>query len=108
MVATYREPARRSPVLAEYGVVVCGGGAAGCAASITAARHGARTLFIKRDGFLGGATVYQLVSHVLRANGVDFRGVWPDHDHGGDRSRACQRRDQSETATRRRFRIDGP
>lgn len=73
---TYREPARETPVLAQYDVVVCGAGAAGCAASIAAARHGASTLIVERDGFLGGATVSQLVAHVLSTNGVDFQGIW--------------------------------
>ncbi|MBT3376267.1 MAG: FAD-dependent oxidoreductase [Lentisphaerae bacterium] len=73
---TFMEPSRRIPVLGEFDVVVCGAGAAGCAASIAAARHGARTLVIERDGFLGGATVSQLVGHVLSTNGVDFQGIW--------------------------------
>ncbi len=75
-MATYREPAREIPVLAVYDVVVCGAGAAGCAAAVAAARHGAKTLIVERDGFLGGATVSQLVGHVLSTNGVDFQGIW--------------------------------
>jgi hypothetical protein len=75
-MATYLEPARELPILAEYEVVVCGAGAAGCAAAIAASRHGARTLIVERDGFLGGATVSQLVGHVLSTNGVDFQGIW--------------------------------
>ena len=74
--STYREPAREVPVLAEYDVVVCGGGAAGCAAALYAARHGARTLLVEKDGYLGGATVSQLVGHILSTNCVDFQGVW--------------------------------
>lgn len=72
----HREPARDTPVLGEYDVVVCGAGAAGCAAAVAAARHGARTLLVERDGFLGGATVSQLVAHVLSTNACDFQGVW--------------------------------
>ena len=75
-MTTYREPSREIPILADYEVVVCGAGAAGCAAAIAAARHGARTLVVERDGFLGGATVSQLVGHVLSTNGVDFQGIW--------------------------------
>jgi hypothetical protein len=37
-----------------YDVAVCGGGPAGVAAAVAAARSGARTLLIERYGFLGG------------------------------------------------------
>jgi len=76
MINTIHETDRDLPVLAEYDVVVCGGGPAGCAAAIASARHGAKTLLIEKYGFLGGATVAQLVSVVLSTNGVDFQGIW--------------------------------
>jgi flavin-dependent dehydrogenase len=37
-----------------YDVVICGGGTSGCAAAISAARAGAKTLLIERLGVLGG------------------------------------------------------
>ena len=74
-----REPATDVPVLGEYDVVVCGGGPAGCAAAVAAARNGAKTLLVEKYGHLGGATVSQLVVVILSTNGVDFQGIWHDH-----------------------------
>ena len=48
------EPARQLPVYGEFDVVVVGGGPAGLAASVSAAKHGARVLLVERYGFLGG------------------------------------------------------
>jgi FAD dependent oxidoreductase len=48
------EPARRVPIYGEYEVAVLGGGPAGIAAAVAAARAGRRTLLIERYGFLGG------------------------------------------------------
>lgn len=47
------EPVRQLPVYGEFDVVV-GGGPAGLAASVSAARHGSRVLLVERYGFLGG------------------------------------------------------
>jgi glycine/D-amino acid oxidase-like deaminating enzyme len=46
---------------AEFDVLVVGGGNAGCAAAIAAARHGARTLLLERYGFLGGTATAAMV-----------------------------------------------
>ena len=73
------EPARELPILGEYDVVVCGGGPAGCAAAVAAARHGARTLLLEKNGYLGGATVSQIVAVILSTNGVDFQGIWHEY-----------------------------
>ena len=51
---TCHEAARTLPLLAEVDVMVAGGGPAGIAAAVCAARHGARTLLVERYGFLGG------------------------------------------------------
>ena len=45
----------------DYDVLVVGGGNAGCAAAIAAARHGARTLLVERYGFLGGTATASMV-----------------------------------------------
>ncbi|HWI82063.1 FAD-dependent oxidoreductase [Ramlibacter sp.] len=51
---TVTEPARQTPVFGEYEVVVLGGGPAGMAAAVAAARAGRSTLLLERHGFLGG------------------------------------------------------
>ena len=37
-----------------YDVIVCGGGPAGIAAAVAAARNGAKTLLIEKNAFVGG------------------------------------------------------
>jgi pyruvate/2-oxoglutarate dehydrogenase complex dihydrolipoamide dehydrogenase (E3) component len=51
----------KSPADEYYDVVVIGGGSAGCAAAVAAARCGARTLMVERYGFLGGAATQSQV-----------------------------------------------
>ncbi len=45
---------RSIPVIGDYQVAVAGGGVAGIAAALAAARSGAKTVLIERNGFLGG------------------------------------------------------
>src|SRR5688572_18252682 len=54
MQRTLTEPSRATPVYGEYDVVVLGGGPAGIAAAVAAARAGRSTLLVERYGFLGG------------------------------------------------------
>jgi len=51
---TINEPSRQISVYGEYDVAVLGGGPAGIAAAVAAARAGRKTLLIERYGFLGG------------------------------------------------------
>jgi hypothetical protein len=54
MMNSLTEPSRDTPVMGEWDVVVLGGGPAGIAAAVAAARAGRSTLLVERYGFLGG------------------------------------------------------
>ncbi len=58
---TVLEPQREIPVIAEVDVAVAGGGPAGLAAAIAAARLGARTMLVEKNGFFGGMITAGLV-----------------------------------------------
>lgn len=57
-----KERARNTPVLDEADVLVAGGGLSGIAAAIAAARAGARTILIERNGVLGGVVTSGMMS----------------------------------------------
>ncbi len=57
----------------EYDVLVIGGGNAGCAAALAAARNGTRVLLVERYGFLGGTATASMV------------GPWMTFHSGEDR-----------------------
>ncbi|MBQ2667165.1 MAG: FAD-dependent oxidoreductase [Clostridia bacterium] len=59
------EPERKTPVIGEYDVAVCGGGVAGVAAALAAARHGAKVLLIEKQFALGGLATLGLVTIYL-------------------------------------------
>ena len=51
---TIHEPAKQVPVIATPDVLVVGGGPAGVAAALSAARNGMSVMLLERYGFLGG------------------------------------------------------
>ena len=59
---TYREPAREIEVARDVDVVVVGGGPAGLAAAIAAARSGASTVLVEQFGYLGGTATASLMA----------------------------------------------
>jgi hypothetical protein len=59
------EKEREIPLTGNFDVVVCGGGPAGIAAAISAARKGASTALIELHGCLGGIWTAGLLSNIL-------------------------------------------
>jgi hypothetical protein len=68
---TVAEPARDIPVHAACDVLVVGGGPAGWAAAVAAARRGARTILLERHNHLGGLSTGGLVCWIDRMTGWD-------------------------------------
>ncbi len=71
-----KEPARKIPVIASADVVVVGGGPAGVAAAICAARGGASVILLERYGYLGGLWTGGLVLPVLSTYGLAETKEW--------------------------------
>ncbi len=61
-MGVYREPPREIRVVRDVDVIVVGGGPAGLAAAIGAARAGAKTALIERFGYLGGTATASLMA----------------------------------------------
>ena len=54
------------PLLYDADVAVIGGGSAGCAAAVAAAREGARTVLIEKTGALGGINTNGLLPSIIK------------------------------------------
>ncbi|MBQ4090046.1 MAG: FAD-dependent oxidoreductase, partial [Clostridia bacterium] len=65
MKATIFEPGRDIPVDHTCDVLVCGGGIAGIAAALAAARQGAKVLLLEREYALGGLATLGLITIYL-------------------------------------------
>lgn len=59
------EPSKRIPVIGAYDVAVVGGGVAGVAAALAAARIGANVCLLEKECALGGLATLGLVTHYL-------------------------------------------
>jgi hypothetical protein len=106
---TRLEPARAVPVFAETDVLVVGGGPAGTAAAVSAARLGADVLLLERYNHLGGLSTGGLViwidrmsdwsgTHIIRGFAADImdrlprealQGPEPRHWGSGDGATAA-------------------
>jgi hypothetical protein len=76
----------RHPASAEHDIIVVGGGMAGCAAAISAAKAGADVLLIEHFGFLGGWATAALVNPFMSHCASDGRPLV-----GGLYSELCER-----------------
>ncbi|MCD6520488.1 MAG: FAD-dependent oxidoreductase [Anaerolineae bacterium] len=77
---TVYEPGREIELLATIDVLVAGGGVSGCAAAVAAARAGAETVLVERNGVLGGVATAGLMANIgnllLDRNGrLVIRGI---------------------------------
>jgi hypothetical protein len=70
------QPAREIPVFHETDVAVVGGGPAGFAAAVAAARQGARVALIERYGSLGGLFTNGMVLIMLATSRMEAGGKW--------------------------------
>ena len=71
-----KQPAREIPLVAEAEVVVLGGGPAGVAAAVSAARTGAKVILLERYTFLGGLWTGGLVLPMLSTHGLSPEKEW--------------------------------
>ncbi len=83
------EGARDIPVVGQYDVLVCGAGPAGVAASISAARRGAKTMLLDVNGCLGGIWTVGALSWILDYENKDgiMREIFNGLERRGARSR---------------------
>jgi hypothetical protein len=106
---TIVEPARQVPVFAETDVLVVGGGPAGTAAAIAAARLGADVLLVERYNHLGGLATGGLViwidrmtdwsgQHIIRGLANEFMDRLPKDAIQGPRPADWGNRDAATAA----------
>ena len=67
-------PAEEIPISKRLEVVVVGGGPAGLSAAVAAARNGANTLLVERNGFLGGVGTAGLCTSFMGSEPLIIRG----------------------------------
>ena len=79
--AFYQEPSASIPVYASCDILVVGGGAAGHAAALAAARAGAKNIILmERYGYMGGDATGGMtrpLSEAFRRNGLPVWSIFP-------------------------------
>ncbi len=72
------EPSRKTPILTKTDVLVLGGGPAGLAAALAAAREGVHTMLVERYGCFGGVITQAMIGTIAwyrYADTVDAGGI---------------------------------
>jgi glycine/D-amino acid oxidase-like deaminating enzyme len=74
---------KQIPVVAEVEVLVAGGGPAGIAAALAAARQGASTMLLEKNGYIGGNLTVGLVGPCMTSYSLDgeemlIRGIFEE------------------------------
>lgn len=72
---TLAEPARQTPIVDDVDVLICGGGPAGMAAAISAAKCGASVRILEAHGCLGGVWTSGMLSYVMDAKKPGLNAV---------------------------------
>jgi hypothetical protein len=85
------EPARKTPVVAATDVLVVGGGPAGIAAAVAAARAGSRALLAERYGAFGGMATTALVGPLMSYHTTVVIGNKPEQVVAGVLDELVQR-----------------
>ena len=90
----YTEPARKLPVTASVDVLVCGGGPAGIAAAVSAAKSGMNTLLLEKSNCLGGQGTNGLVTSFMSMSAYTGKrqvicGVWEEFTNLLEERGAC-------------------
>ncbi|MHA2283751.1 MAG: FAD-dependent oxidoreductase [Promethearchaeota archaeon] len=78
IVTFFEEPSRETPIMSETDVLVLGGGPAGLAAALSAAREGVDTMLVERYGCFGGVITQSMIGTIAwyrYANTVDAGGI---------------------------------
>ena len=86
----YTESSREVPISGTSDVIVCGGGPAGFAAAIAAARAGAKTRLLEVNGCLGGVWTAGLLSWLFEMDQPGItREITKELDRRGARTNIC-------------------
>ena len=90
----YLEPEKKLSVVADVDVLVCGGGPAGIAAAVSAAKNGMQVMLIEKSNCLGGQGTNGLVTSFMSMSAYTgkrqvIKGVWEEFTNMLAERNAC-------------------